>query len=73
MGREYSRLSCGCLTSCDSGGGLLGKCSTTNCLFNIWLTRHQTCFECNECLNCGNHDEHFEKLDINYLKSILGM
>lgn len=73
MSREYSKLSCGCLVSCDNGGGLLGPCNTTNCQFNIWLARHQLCDECNECLNCSNHVNHFEKMDINYLKSIMGI
>lgn len=74
MSREYTRLSCGCMVSCDSGGGLLGKCDSNNCQFGIWLTRHQLCETCNECLNCADHSGHSETLDgLEYLKSILGI
>ena len=74
MGREYTTLSCGCMVSCNEGGGLLGRCSRNDCQFNIWCTRHQMCEICNECLSCGDHSGHSEKLDgLDYLKSLFGM
>lgn len=74
MSRIYTTLSCGCMASCDGGGGLLGKCSRNDCQFNVWLTKHQMCETCNECLSCSDHYGHSEKLDgLDYLKSILGV
>src|SRR3972149_2174375 len=74
MSREYTKLSCGCLVSCNGGGGLLGTCHRDNCQFTIWVQKHRLCHTCDECLLCSNHDEHSEKLDgLDYLKSILGV
>lgn len=74
MNREYISLSCGCMVSCDNGGGLLGSCNSNSCQFNIWCTKHQMCMTCNKCLSCSDHSGHSEKLDgLDYLKSILGV
>lgn len=71
--REYSKLSCGCMCSCDEGGGLLGKCNSSNCQFGVWSTKHDLCDVCNKCLSCANHEGHSQIDGLEYLKNILGM
>ena len=74
MSRMYTKLSCGCMVSCEGAGRLLGTCHRDNCQFAIWVQKHRQCQICNECLLCSNHDGHSEKLDgLDYLKSILGI
>lgn len=73
MSRSFINLSCGCMVSCDEGGGLLGKCNRDDCQFGIWLVRHQLCNICNECLNCDDHSGHTKMDGLDYIKSILGI
>ena len=41
MSRTYTELSCGCLISCDGGGGLIPVCDETNCSVKEYLKKHQ--------------------------------
>lgn len=61
MSRIYNKLSCGCMVSCDNGGGLLGSCKRDNCQFIIWTKKHKICGACNECLICNNNKCHGNK------------
>lgn len=54
MSRTYIELVCGCLVSCDSGGGLV-PCSSDKCKFKEWSEKHQLCSWCGDCLTCYNH------------------
>ena len=62
MGRVYIELECGCLVSCDGGGGLI-PCDfdgiNPDCKFGEWLEKHPFCDWCGECLTChpNDHDE----------------
>ena len=60
MGRLYTELECGCLVSCDGGGGLVGYCEGKGpvlCQFDEWCNEHQMCEECGRCLKCATHEE----------------
>lgn len=51
MGRAYVELGCGCLASCDGGGGLI-PCESEACQFRAWADAHPFCDWCGECLTC---------------------
>ena len=45
MGREYIQLECGCLVSCDGGGGLIQGCDEgKNCKVPEYLKKHDMKF-----------------------------
>lgn len=59
MSRLYHELECGCLVSCDGGGGLI-PCDflgdeNPDCKVDDWLKEHQRCDVCDECLICYDH------------------
>jgi hypothetical protein len=49
--RWYTELACGCLISCDKGGGLV-PCNSSNCLAGEWQKDHPACEWCGNCLKC---------------------
>lgn len=55
MGRDYVELECGCLVSCDGGGGLIpyGCDQDEDCKFDEWSTQHPLCRWCGYCLACN--------------------
>ena len=43
MRRQYTKLECGCLVSCDDGGGLIPctyKIDNPNCCFEAYMEKH---------------------------------
>jgi len=45
MNRDYTTLDCGCLISCDGGGGLIPACSgllerSPNCKVDEYMKKH---------------------------------
>ena len=40
MARDYTMLECGCLISCDGGGGLIDGCSGKNCKVKEYMKKH---------------------------------
>ena len=63
MSRLYVELACGCLASCDGGGGLI-PCGGDDCKFDEWLAHHPLCPDCGYCLTCYP-DVHQECVNIN--------
>jgi len=54
MSRTYIQLECGCLISCDGGGGLI-PCDydeNPNCKSREYMDEHKSCSECGECVIC---------------------
>ena len=44
MGRFYTELKCGCLISCDGGGGLIPcsyECNNPNCKADEYVEEHE--------------------------------
>jgi len=60
MGRLYTTLPCGCVVSCDAGGGMASDCCTTTCDFPEWVKKHPLCRWCGYCLKCTGKDFHAE-------------
>ena len=52
MGRLYTALECGCLISCNGGGGLM-SCDTDNCVASEYMEQHKSCEHCGECMTCN--------------------
>lgn len=53
--RTYQQLECGCLVSCDSGGGLIPceyEDTNPNCKSREYIKEHKTCEKCGECTIC---------------------
>jgi len=40
MSRYYEQLECGCLISCDGGGGLMPLCDGKNCKVREYMKLH---------------------------------
>jgi len=60
MSRIYDILECGCMISCDGGGGLISGCDEDkNCKVQEYMDEHKFCPDCNQCLICfpDEHDE----------------
>ena len=55
MGRLYTELECGCLVSCDGGGGVAHDCCDEfgNCQYDQWSAEHEICEGCGQCLKCS--------------------
>jgi len=51
MSRSYIQLECGCLISCDGGGGLM-PCDSKECKALEYTTKHKLCQKCGECIVC---------------------
>jgi len=51
MGRSYTQLECGCLISCDGGGGRM-SCDSENCKAKEYMNDHKRCRVCGECMTC---------------------
>ncbi len=60
MSREYRTLECGCLVSCENGGGLI-PCDGEYCLSDAFLDIHRICNACGGCLNCDNHQHDYQE------------
>ncbi len=54
--RIYTELVCGCLISCDGGGGLI-PCENNSdvCQSYKYLDEHLFCSFCGECTVCYEH------------------
>ena len=52
MGRLYTALECGCLISCNGGGGLM-PCDTDGCVASEYIEQHKPCEYCGECMTCN--------------------
>jgi len=53
MGRSYTELECGCLISCDGGGGLVECDNAKACKASEYIQRHRDiCKFCGECKVC---------------------
>ena len=46
-------LDCGCVVSCETGGGLIVGCDGMECDFREWYDSHAWCVKCNRCVACG--------------------
>ena len=61
MSRTYTELKCGCLISCDGGGGLVpcdsNSLGTGTCYADKWTKQHKFCPHCGECMLCADHKE----------------
>lgn len=59
MSRTYHELECGCLISCENGGGLI-PCSyfeeNPNCKAKEYIDKHKCCEICGECIICYDHE-----------------
>jgi len=56
LAREFwTPLECGCLVSCEGGGGLFGCDDEQKCKFKEYADRHRPCTICRECIICFDH------------------
>jgi len=63
MARYYTQLECGCLISCDGGGGLIPVCHGLNqriCKVNEYMKEHEMCGGC--CKVCDPQGYAKEKI-----------
>ena len=51
MSRYYDKLECGCLISCDGGGGYISGCDGKNCKADDYFLKHND-WENGECKTC---------------------
>jgi hypothetical protein len=78
MSRLYTPLECGCLISCDGGGGLI-PCDNPDCKAREYMDEHQACKHCGECKVCypdhcmaGSIDHHCDAWDA-FINEYIGM
>jgi len=64
MGRIFSDLECGCLISCDGGGGLM-PCDSENCKAQEYIEEHKMLG--GHCRIC--HPEEYQK-ELKYYRDI---
>jgi len=70
MGRLYIELECGCLISCNGGGGLM-PCDEKDCKASEYMDEHKSCKVCGDCLVCYDHGEcGYKAKDLLYLVGI---
>lgn len=64
MSRIYTQLECGCLISCDNGGGLIPCENYIVCQSFRYIKEHKSCNFCGDCIICYSHSYECTEYDL---------